>query len=1181
MGRTLAELVRQPPGAGPGLGSATAGNSSTTGGATGARRWISVAGGSEEENGVTYSGRTEWREMFNRCALELIALTSTQKLGKSENVQAAASDAAAPALMKIERAAIASSTPITYLPQELLLVVYEHLKASGLHTSASALAKEAGLHKVANHLTSASGPTAPTPGAGQLANASQAKEDTLKTPATAKRRPLVVSSALLSSTHQLQQSASNRTPQEDQKLAEFKTPSQDAPGALSQVRPQPGRGEGRSCVPISKVLSQEGIPQGPATTMSCMVKEGSPGVASAPAPPSLATSTKQLAPPPSRDVPSSIQTEAAASSTSEAQPANGEVKAVEGPSGGIHKEVSLTGWHQKYTSTGELQEQPDPQGSVSSRGGTQREVGGQQAGPLVSNKRKVMEDAGTVTSPPQKRMMSSARTQQATPAQPPLNNASSCLTFPQLEPSECTTPPLRSRAITQPHTTALPAPTPARQTPFRMPRQAKEGLVTPTSLKTPLGGDANWIAGVAGGLVGARPSSDAEYLSRLEGLVPGATEGQEGTTPATVPRYRNLFSSQGEGVLEAAGGNPLLANLPCRRLHSCLRRSCSLETTPPVKETPLSEAVVEPRALPVHIQAAAKEVATGSLVPSKLHNIIISYLRQQHRQACLNSSTPVATIPPMPLLKPYVMPHATRFTEAPTNLALRLSRREGCGDAGGRNGARLQRHYIHSRFKLNKYIRQDGGSLIQCGTFLPDTDHFCVGTDMGELRVLVASTGDLVEMYDAHSSPVHLVQTYAPSSGSLVTLDEGPQVRLLSSSKEEVKLWDVARLAEEGDVPAVHTWTDVSQGRFDPHGELVISVTQQAPQEVRIYDIKTGQLRCQLSEEHSNQQPRIGSSERPSRMMSACYSPHTSLVLWGSTLWDPRVPTALHTFDQFTEFSSGCFHPNGLEIILNSEVWDLRTYKLLRSVPALDFTTISFNSTGDVIYARLRHPNDESPATMHNTRRVKHPLYKAFRTLDAIHYEVISTFDVGRCVWDLALDQDDSQVAVMVMDVLEQDRVMNSAIKMYDVGLQRVTGAEGDDDDEVDEDEESDEDEDDEDEDLAAAAEDGEGNEEGDRAAGVVDLLQGPGATDSADEEVLDDDDLEEFMDGEEAEMGEMDDDDDDDALLDDEDAERYLLMLGSDLDEEDEDEDDGDLESDDDIDDIDIDELIQNGLED
>jgi hypothetical protein len=58
---------------------------------------------------------------------------------------AATADAAAPALLKIERTAIAAATQLTYDPKELLLLMYEHLKACGLHGSAGVLAKEAGL----------------------------------------------------------------------------------------------------------------------------------------------------------------------------------------------------------------------------------------------------------------------------------------------------------------------------------------------------------------------------------------------------------------------------------------------------------------------------------------------------------------------------------------------------------------------------------------------------------------------------------------------------------------------------------------------------------------------------------------------------------------------------------------------------------------------------------------------------------------------------------------------------------------------------------------------------------------------------------------------------------------------------------------------------------------------------
>ena len=74
------------------------------------------------------------------------ACDCTAGLGRA-GAAAAATDAEAPALHKIERTAIAASTHITYPPAELLTLIEDHLRASGLHASADALAAEAGLDR--------------------------------------------------------------------------------------------------------------------------------------------------------------------------------------------------------------------------------------------------------------------------------------------------------------------------------------------------------------------------------------------------------------------------------------------------------------------------------------------------------------------------------------------------------------------------------------------------------------------------------------------------------------------------------------------------------------------------------------------------------------------------------------------------------------------------------------------------------------------------------------------------------------------------------------------------------------------------------------------------------------------------------------------------------------------------
>ena len=54
------------------------------------------------------------------------------------------------------------------------------------------------------------------------------------------------------------------------------------------------------------------------------------------------------------------------------------------------------------------------------------------------------------------------------------------------------------------------------------------------------------------------------------------------------------------------------------------------------------------------------------------------------------------------------------------------------------------------------------------------------------------------------------------------------------------------------------------------------------------------------------------------------------------------------------------------------QVWDLRTFRLLRSVPCLDSTNLVFNGTGDVAYAFLRRTSEDLSTTL-QARRTRHP----------------------------------------------------------------------------------------------------------------------------------------------------------------------------------------------------------------
>lgn len=152
-----------------------------------------------------------------------------------------------------------------------------------------------------------------------------------------------------------------------------------------------------------------------------------------------------------------------------------------------------------------------------------------------------------------------------------------------------------------------------------------------------------------------------------------------------------------------------------------------------------------------------------------------------------------------------------------------------------------------------------------------------------------------------------------------------------------------------------------------------------------------------------------------------------------------------------------------MQVIINSEVWDLRSYKLLRSVPSLDQTAITFNTTGDVIYATLRRNSDDIMTAL-NPRRMRHPLFSAFRTMDAVDYSDITTTIVDRCVLDLATEPTDSFISIVAV---ESNDEMDSFARLYEVGRRRPTDDDSDPDDGGEtEEEEDDEDDDDDDGDL-------------------------------------------------------------------------------------------------------------------
>lgn len=95
---------------------------------------------------------------------------------------------------------------------------------------------------------------------------------------------------------------------------------------------------------------------------------------------------------------------------------------------------------------------------------------------------------------------------------------------------------------------------------------------------------------------------------------------------------------------------------------------------------------------------------------------------------------------------------------------------------------------------------------------------------------------------------------------------------------------------------------------------------------LQIYDVNTGDKILTLTPQISNQYTKN----------RATFSPSDDIVLCDGVLFDYNSGKEIHKLDKLNQTLSGVFHPSGLEIVSNAEVWDLRTFHLMRTVPALE-----------------------------------------------------------------------------------------------------------------------------------------------------------------------------------------------------------------------------------------------------
>ncbi|KAL4118781.1 hypothetical protein PRIC2_011103 [Phytophthora ramorum] len=452
--------------------------------------------------------------------------------------------------------------------------------------------------------------------------------------------------------------------------------------------------------------------------------------------------------------------------------------------------------------------------------------------------------------------------------------------------------------------------------------------------------------------------------------------------------------------------------------------------------------------LPINTRWSASGGAATMSASSKLDEIITHYFREQHRQ-CAN---PVTTVPPFKLLGKdslHRCPDPPTTSSSNPSICTRLLRRSRTGYRVGPAAfssyyadAGIDR-YVFSRYRPYRTVGAYAGSFAWGGVsaarfFGQDQQQMLIGNHDGELRLVSIETDDVVEEWTCHSPSsaiVNLETNESTSMGSQSRLILTGAVALSELAVNEIALWDANDMSSLGE-----RWKfqGALRPQFNHYGDRIVALDARPTEEDElsglpvpvkgaiVLDIATGDVLCDLNDAMR--------SNDYGAETNCCFSACDGTILTDGMLWDARIPTrALYKFDKLSNVGCGFFHPNGNEVIVNSAVWDLRTYRLLRMVPALDKCCIKFSPSGSVLFAYYPYEGgDYLPIR-------KSKLKSWFRVLDARDYKDITTIDLGHPVFDLSLNTKSTLLSIVEGRYLEAGDVddNDSICRLYDVGRKR------------------------------------------------------------------------------------------------------------------------------------------------
>ncbi|KAJ6646015.1 Protein mahjong [Pseudolycoriella hygida] len=336
-----------------------------------------------------------------------------------------------------------------------------------------------------------------------------------------------------------------------------------------------------------------------------------------------------------------------------------------------------------------------------------------------------------------------------------------------------------------------------------------------------------------------------------------------------------------------------------------------------------------------------------------------------------------------------------------SNIAGRcLSRQQGY------NPMQLDRRLVHSHFCMDSAILSRTGAFFRCCDFTSCTYCVVVGLQNGEVRVYDSKSGNEYISGQCHKSSVNDVQ-WSKTGDFLLTS---------CSSFPFSKMWYIERneffLRLEFKDEEYLKFSNLNEDKILGTGEEMATM----------YDTDTGKIISTYR----------GVVPKGFSRMRATFSPCDELVLSEGILWDVRSGQMFHNFKSLYPILSGVFHPNGWEILINGNVCDMRTLHVLKTVPELHQSTVTFSPQNIIYGVTCEVEPDSGGSTGQSFDKVT-----TFTTLDSSDYSKIAEIDVKRKIYHLSVNKYGNEIA-LVENLGNDHWDFESVVRIYTVGKPKL-----------------------------------------------------------------------------------------------------------------------------------------------